>query len=52
MKEPKRIKWMIIARQAIVQKALEAKMQKNPLRAYTLKRLIEEGDNAGDLFEI
>ncbi len=51
MKKYNEIKWTEIARQAIVRKAREMEMAKDPLRYYSLKRLVEEGDDAENLFE-
>jgi hypothetical protein len=51
MKQHKEIRWTEIARQALVQKAREIKMSKDPLRYYSLKRLAEEGDDANNIFE-
>ena len=51
MKKHKEIKWTEIARQAIEKKIAEMKLEKDPLRYYTLKRLAEEGEDADDLFE-
>ena len=51
MKKHKEIKWTEVAREAIIRKATEVEAAKDPLTHYMLKRLVEEGDDAEDLFE-
>ncbi len=51
MKKHPEIKWTEVARQAIEKKALQAEMEKDPVRKYSTKRIFEEGDEAEDLFE-
>ena len=51
LKRHPEIRWTELARQAVVKKANELELSKDPLRHYSLKRLAEEGDDAEDLFE-
>jgi hypothetical protein len=51
MKKHKEIRWTEVARQAIIKKANEIELAKDPLRYHSLKRLAKEGDDAEKLFE-
>lgn len=51
MKKHREIRWTEIARQAIIRKAKEVEISKDPLRYHALKRLAEEGEDAESLFE-
>lgn len=52
MKKHNEIKWTELARRAIVQKAKEIEMAKDPFRYYSLKRLAEGDDDAEKLFKL
>ena len=51
LKSHPEIKWTEVARQALEQKANVLEAEKEPLRAYAYKRLVEEGDDAEKLFK-
>jgi len=51
IKKHPEIKWTEIARQAMQKTAEVLEAETNPLRAYTYKRLVEEGEDAEKLFE-
>ena len=51
MKQHNEIKWTEIAREAIQTKIALLEVEKNPLRQYAYKRLIEEGEDAEKLFK-
>ncbi|MCX6799518.1 MAG: hypothetical protein NTW59_05495, partial [Candidatus Diapherotrites archaeon] len=40
------IKWTEVARQALEQKAVTLEAESKPLRSYSYKRLVEEGEDA------
>ena len=51
MKQHNEIKWTEVAREAIQTKIALLEVEKNPLRQYAYKRLIEEGEDANKLFK-
>ncbi|MBU2100094.1 hypothetical protein KKB11_02585 [Candidatus Micrarchaeota archaeon] len=51
MKKHPEIKWAEIARQAFQKKISVLEMEKEPLRAYAYKRLVEDGEDAEKLFK-
>jgi hypothetical protein len=51
MKKHNEIKWTEIARHAIETKLALLEAEKNPLRQYAYKRLVEEGEDADKLFK-
>ncbi len=51
MKQHNEIKWTEIAREAIQTKLALLETEKNPLRQYAYKRLVEEGEDAEKLFK-
>lgn len=51
MKKHSEIKWTEVARKAIERKARMLEIEKDPWRVYALKRWLEEGEDAEELFE-
>jgi len=51
MKEHSEIKWTEVAREAIQKKITLLEAEKDPLRQYAYKRLVEEGEDAEKLFK-
>ena len=51
MKMYSEIKWTEVARQAFERKLSELEVEKEPLRAYAYRRLVEEGEDAEKLFK-
>lgn len=51
MKKHSEIKWTEVARHAFETKISLLEAEKNPLRTYAYKRLIEEGEDAEKLFK-
>ncbi len=49
MKKYKEIKWSEVARQSIVEKI--KRLEEAELRAYSVERLLKEGEDAEELFE-
>ena len=51
MKQHNEIKWTEVAREAIQKKITLLEAEKDPLRQYAYKRLVEEGEDAEKLFK-
>ena len=51
MKMHSEIKWTEVARRAFERKLSELEAEKEPLRAYAYRRLVEEGEDAEKLFK-
>jgi hypothetical protein len=52
MKQHNEIKWTEVAREAIQTKLALLEAEKNPLRQYAYKRLVEEGEDPDKLFKL
>ncbi len=51
MRKHAEIRWAEVARQTFQEKVNILEAEKEPLRAYAYKRLVEEGDDAEKLFK-